>query len=101
MAAEFEQAIQTADWTGFARKQIEKSRTDGERGNWEVLKVLLFDPKPRKRLVEYLGIKETDLSEILPDEVSVPKLEEPASETAAAEDTTIVCRRYSLDHRTH
>lgn len=88
-AAEFEQAIQTADWTGFCEKQIEKSRTDGERGNWEVLK-LLFDSEPRKRLVEYLGIKETDLNEILPDEVSVPKLEEPASETATAEDTTVV-----------
>ena len=63
-ASEFEEAIRTADWAAFCDKQVEKATTAGEKGNWEMLR-LLFDAEPRKKLIEYLGIKEADVDALL------------------------------------
>jgi protein transport protein SEC31 len=86
-AIAFEEAIQTADWTGFCEKQIEKT-SDGERSNWELLK-LLFDNQSRKKLIEYLGIKETDV-DALSEKVHALKLGKTDSETTAADDTEML-----------
>jgi protein transport protein SEC31 len=86
-ASAFEDVIQMADWIGFCEKQIEKT-SDGERSNWELLK-LLFDNEPRKRLIEYLGIKETNV-DTLSEEVLAIKLGRTDSETTAADDTQML-----------
>jgi protein transport protein SEC31 len=86
-ASEFEEAIRTADWTTFCTKQAEKSTTDSERSNWDLLRVL-FDTEPRKKLIEYLGIKNADLDALL-EKTSASKLEKTDSEaTATADEST-------------
>ena len=78
-ASEFEEAIRTADWTGFCEKQIEKASTNGERGNWELLRIL-FDNDPKEKLIEYLGVKPSEVDG-LAEKVGTVKLEErPDSE---------------------
>jgi len=81
-ASEFEEAIRTADWTAFCEKQIEKAPTLEEKGNWELLR-LLFDSDPRKKLVEYLGIKEADVEAMLSEKVGGMKLDKTDSEVTA------------------
>ena len=85
-ASEFEEAIRTADWAAFCDKQVEKATTAGEKGNWEMLR-LLFDAEPRKKLIEYLGIKEADVDALLSEKVEAMKLDKTDSEaTATAEE---------------
>ena len=82
-ASEFEEAIRTADWTTYCEKQIDKASTDGEKGNWELLRIL-FDNEPRKKLLEYLGIKQSEVDGLLADKVDAIKLEKTDSEDTVA-----------------
>jgi protein transport protein SEC31 len=84
-ANQFEEAIRTADWTTFCTNQAEKSTTDKERSNWELLKILL-DKEPRKKLIEYLGITLPDWDALLSEKTSVSKLEKTDSEATATAD---------------
>jgi len=88
-ASEFEEAIRTADWTAYCEKQIEKASTDGERGNWELLRIL-FDTEPRKKLLDYLGIKQSEVDGLLSDKVDAIKLEKANSEDTVATETVPV-----------
>jgi protein transport protein SEC31 len=98
-ASEFEEAVRTADWTTFCQKQVEKSTADSERGNWELLG-LLFDSEPRKKLIDYLGIKETDIDELLSDKVSAIKLDKADSDaTATADESTSTLQPESKNNR--
>lgn len=82
-ATEFEEAIQSADWTGFCDKQIEKAGTDAEKGNWKLLK-LLFDADLKQSLIEYLGVKQEEVA-LLNKQVEGLKLEKTDSEATVAD----------------
>jgi protein transport protein SEC31 len=92
-ASEFEEAIRTADWTGFCEKQIDKASSDSERGNWELLR-MLFDNEPKKKLIEYLGVKPTEVDE-LTEKVEAVKFEKADSELTVAEPETTNNNRLS------
>jgi protein transport protein SEC31 len=86
-ATVFEEAIQSADWTGFCDKQVEKAGTDAEKGNWKLLK-MLFDADLKQSLIEYLGVKEADVA-LLNKQVEGLKLEKTDSEATVADSLTM------------
>jgi protein transport protein SEC31 len=86
-ASEFEKAIQTADWSAYCEKQVEKA-TDNERDNWELLK-LLFDSQPRQKLIKYLGVTDVEVDG-LSEKVNAVKLGKTDSEVTATEDSDVL-----------
>jgi protein transport protein SEC31 len=88
-ASQFEEAIRTADWIAYCEKKIDKASTDGERGNWELLRIL-FNNEPRKKLIKYLGIRESEVDGLLADKVDAVQLEKTESEDTVAPETVPV-----------
>ncbi|KAF9877759.1 WD domain-containing protein [Colletotrichum karsti] len=74
----FEEALQSGDIVGLCETRKEQSKTEEEKADWLVMETLTAE-NPRKRIIEYLGFTEEEITN------GVSKGEEEKSEEAVEE----------------
>ncbi|KAF6792997.1 WD domain-containing protein [Colletotrichum sojae] len=57
----FEEALQSGDITGLCESRKEQAKTEEEKADWLVMETLT-DENPRKRIIEYLGFNEQEIT---------------------------------------